>query len=87
LLLGAQDDWTPAEPCLRLADAARRVGKAVTAVLYPHARHAFDAATLRGRLYVPAARGGKGATIEYDPRAHEDAEQQVKLFLQAHLKP
>src|SRR5262249_37332987 len=87
LLVGGQDDWTPAEPCLQLAEAARRAGDTVAAVLYPDARHAFAAANCPGRVYVPAARGGKGATIEYNPRAHEDAEKQVKQFLQEHLKP
>ena len=87
MLLGGQDDWTPAEPCRKLADAAQRVGRPVSVVVYPDARHAFDAANLRGRVYVAVARGGKGATVEYNPRAHEDAEKQVKRFLQAQLKP
>ena len=54
---------------------------------YPDARHAFDAANLRGRVHVAVARGGKGATIEHNPRAHEDAEKQVRRFLQAQLGP
>lgn len=85
MLLGGQDDWTPAEPCSKLADAARHAGRAVSAVLYPEARHAFDAANLRGRVHVAVARGGKGATIEYNPRAHDDAEKQVRQFLQTQL--
>jgi dienelactone hydrolase len=87
MLLGGQDDWTPAEPCLKLAEAARHAGRSVSAVLYPDARHAFDAANLRGRVHVAVARRGKGATIEYNPRAHDDAEKQVRRFLQAQLGP
>ena len=87
MLLGGQDDWTPAEPCQKLAEAAREAGRAVSIVVYPDARHSFDAAHLRGRVFVPVARGGKGATVEYNPRAHEDAEKQVKQFLQLQLKP
>lgn len=87
MLLGGQDDWTPAEPCLKLADTARNAGRAVSVVVYPHARHAFDAANLLRRTYVAVARGGKGATVEYDPQAHEDAEKQVRQFLQAQLRP
>jgi dienelactone hydrolase len=87
MLLGGQDDWTPAEPCLKLANTARQAGRAVSVVLYPDARHAFDAANLRGRVYVAVARGGKGATIEYNPKAHDDAEKQVSQFLQAQLGP
>jgi hypothetical protein len=50
-------------------------------------RATFDAAHLRRRVFVAVARGGKGATVEYNPRAHEDAEKQVKQFLQLQLKP
>lgn len=28
-----------------------------------------------------------GATIQYNPRAHEDAEKQVRAFLRENLKP
>ncbi len=87
MLLGGQDDWTPAEPCSKLADAARQAGRAVSVVLYPEARHAFDAANLRGRVHVAVARGGKGATVEYNPKAHDDAEKQVRQFLQTQLGP
>jgi len=87
MLLGGLDDWTPAEPCVKLAEAARKVGRTVSDVLYKDARHAFDAANIRGRVYVDVARGGKGATIEYNPRAHDDAEKQVKQFLRQYLAP
>jgi dienelactone hydrolase len=87
MLLGGQDDWTPATPCLEMATAARKAGRAVTAVVYPEARHAFDAANLRGQVHVAVARGGKGATLEYDPKAHADAEIQVRQFLKAQLGP
>jgi len=85
MLLGGQDDWTPPAPCQMLGEAARDAGRQVSVVLYPEARHAFDAANLIRRLYVSVARGGKGATIEYDPKAHADSEKQVRQFLQAQL--
>src|SRR5262249_54962491 len=47
MLLGGQDDWTPAAPCMKLAENASRAGRSVSAVLYPDAYHAFDAANLR----------------------------------------
>ena len=87
MLLGGQDDWTPAEPCLKLAEAAQRAGRSVSAVLYPDARHAFDAANLCGQVHVAVARKGKGATLEYNPKAHDDAEKQVRRFLQAEIGP
>ena len=76
-----------AEPCVKLAEAARKVGRTVSDIVYKDARHAFDAANLRGRVYVEVARAGKGATIEYNPRAHGDAEKQVKQFLRQYLAP
>lgn len=87
MLLGGLDDWTPAEPCVKLADQARKVGRTVSDVVYKDARHAFDTAGIRGRVNVQVARGGKGATIEYNARAHDDAEKQVKQFLRQYLAP
>jgi dienelactone hydrolase len=85
MLLGGADDWTPAAPCERIAERARRSGREVTAVVYPGAPHAFDAATLTRPVFIADARRGAGATVAYDPRAHEDAERQVKRFLDARL--
>ena len=87
ILAGGQDDWVPAEPCEKLAEAARKAGRPVTIVVYPDAHHAFDSAHLTKRTFVSVARGGKGATIEYNARAHADAEKQVKRFLAEHLGP
>ena len=40
-----------------------------------------------GITYVAAARAGKGATVEYNLRAQEDSEKQVKRFLETQLGP
>jgi dienelactone hydrolase len=87
ILAGGQDDWTPADNCRKLTRAAREAGLPVTIVVYPDARHHFDGAHLRKRIFVSIAKGGKGATIEYDPQAHGDSEKQVKRFLAAQLGP
>jgi dienelactone hydrolase len=87
MLLGGLDDWTPPEACVKLAETARKVGRTVSDVVYKDARHAFDASAIRGRAYVQVARGGKGATIEYNARAHDDAQKQVKQFLRQYLAP
>jgi len=85
MLLGGKDDWTPSAPCEALAKSAAEAGRSVSAVVYPDAHHHFDGAEVRRRTIVSDARGGLGATIDYDPRAHEDAEKQVRAFLAAHL--
>lgn len=86
MLLGAQDNWTPAEPCRLLAEGARRQGRTVLDVTYPDAHHAFDGSHIARRTYIPDARRGQGATVEYNPAAHRDAEKQVRQFLQQHLR-
>lgn len=86
LLLGAKDDWTPAAPCEVLAGRAKDLGQPVKAVTYPDAGHAFDGAHLVGRVFISDARGGRGATLWYDPAAHADAEKQVRAFLAEYLK-
>ena len=85
ILTGGKDDWTPAGPCLPMGESSRAAGRDVTAVIYPEARHHFDGAEVRGIVFVPDARRNKGATIQYDPAAHEDSEKQILRFLRAHL--
>ena len=85
MLLGGKDDWTPSAPCEALAKSAAEAGRSVLAVVYPDAHHHFDGAEVRRQTVVSDARGGLGATIDYNPRAHEDAEMQVRAFLAAHL--
>ena len=87
MLLGERDDWTPAEACRSLAEAARREGHDVTAVVYAGAHHGFDAAHVRRPVRVTQALRGRGATIAYDPRAHDDSEKRVREFLRRHLTP
>lgn len=85
MLLAGRDNWTLAEPCERMADGAKQSGRPLELVLYPDARHAFDNPQIRGRVLVAGARGGRGATVEYNPKAHEDSEKQVRQFLSIHL--
>ena len=85
MLIGARDDWTPAAPYQALAQSASAAGRPVSIVVYPNAYHHFDGAEVRRRTMVSDARGGRGATVDYDPRAHEDSEKQVRAFLAAQL--
>ena len=85
MLLGAEDNWTPSEPCRLIADEARGAGYSVVAVTYPGARHGFDSAHVRQPVTIGDARRGAGATVAYSPSAHADAETQVRQFLLAQL--
>ena len=88
ILAGELDDWTPAPPCRRLAEAA--TGASVRIKVYPGAHHSFDSnAPLR---YVEArnnanAPGGKGATTAGNAEAWADSVREVQAFLARHLEP
>jgi dienelactone hydrolase len=88
ILIGEKDDWTPAESCRKLSDAARAAGDPVTIKIYPGAQHSFDSPH---RLRYVAARvnpnapGGRGATTGGDPAAWADSIQRVAAFFEQHL--
>ena len=42
LLLGEKDDYTPPEPCVRMANSLKRRGQSIEYELYPGAYHGFD---------------------------------------------
>jgi len=88
ILIGALDDWTPAEPCRKLAAAAQEKGYPVEIEVYPGAHHAFDSfAPVR---YIPErinsnAAGGRGATTGGNSEAWAAAIVRVKEFLEKHV--
>jgi len=89
ILIGEKDDWTPAEPCRRLAEAAQQAGYPLTIKIYPGAYHSFDShAPVR---YVAArvnanAPGGRGATTGGDPAAWADSIREVTAFFGRYLR-
>jgi dienelactone hydrolase len=88
ILIGEKDDWTPAEPCRKLAEVSRAAGQPVTIKIYPGAHHSFDSA--RPERYVatrinPNAPGGRGATTGGDPVAWADSIREVAAFFDRHL--
>lgn len=88
ILIGDRDDWTPAEPCRRLAAAASEAGYPVEIVVYPGVHHSFDSPYRL--LFLPERRNvnsptGKGATTGGDEQAWADAIKRVEGFLAAHL--
>ncbi len=40
--IGELDDWTPAGPCVRLAETLKTSGQDATITVYPGAHHSFD---------------------------------------------
>ncbi len=89
ILAGALDDWTPAQHCVDLAEAARRAGSQLAIKIYPGAHHAFDgpnpvryvAARMNGN-----ALGGRGATTGGNAEAWADSTREVSQFFARYLK-
>ena len=78
ILVGALDDWTPAEDCTRLV-ARWGSGPSVELVVYPGAYHAFDVLSLQpGRTIF-------GHWLEYNADASNDANRRIRKFLAQHL--
>ncbi len=81
LLLGGADDWTPAAPCLGLADEATEPRP--QREVYADAHHGFDGtAPLRLWREVPnGAQPGQGVHLGGHPGAREAAQARLARFL------
>jgi dienelactone hydrolase len=89
ILIGALDDWTPAEPCRRLVAAAQSAGYPVEIKVYPGVHHSFD--SIAPVRYVARRRNvnaptGWGATTGGNAEAWADAIERVTGFLDRHVK-
>ena len=88
ILIGEKDDWTPAEPCRKLTEAAKEAGHPVAIKIYPGRITRSTApgrcATLRhASTPIPT---GRGATTGGDPTAWADSIREVVAFFGQHLK-
>lgn len=89
ILIGEKDDWTPADQCQALTQAAEGAGYPVTIKVYPGAYHSFDSAS--PPRYVSERRNankpdGRGATTGGDQTAWKDSIEQVRAFFGRQLK-
>ena len=89
ILIGEKDDWTPAEPCRKLTEAAREAGYPVSIKVYPGAHHSFDSD--RPVRYVATrvnanSPTGRGATTGGDPGAWADSIREVVAFFGRYLE-
>lgn len=93
ILSGADDDWTPAAPCERMAAVAHQAGLPVDIVVYPNAAHSFDnertigsRTALPGVLNINKPGGCCGATVGGDAAALAASIAAVDAFFAQHLK-
>lgn len=89
ILIGENDDWTPAEPCRKLTETAQQAGYPVRIKIYPGALHSFDSARpiryIGERVNVNSPTG-RGATTGGDPHAWADSIREVAAFFEQHLR-
>jgi dienelactone hydrolase len=77
-LLGGRDDWTPAPPCVALANT--QANGIMQAIVYPDAYHSFDAAS-----GIEKPHSAYGHLLAYNPAATADARKRVPEFLYRYL--
>jgi dienelactone hydrolase len=84
ILIGGADDWTAAEPCRQLTDAANAQHEVVDLTVYPGAYHEFDdphepVHELNGLAFTADNSGHAHAGT--NPAARADAIQRVPAYL------
>jgi dienelactone hydrolase len=89
VLMGEKDDWTPPQPCKKLAQRMTSLGAPFTLRLYPDSYHDFDAPGLPVRVRRDVPNGvhpGAGVTTGGNPQAREAAYREMLEFLEKTLK-
>ncbi len=86
MLLGADDDWTLPEPCIKLGEQLKSKGDIVTVKVYSGALHGFDnplpgISTLSNIPSRSPERTGQGVQTGQNPAAREDSWQRVRDIL------
>jgi dienelactone hydrolase len=87
--IGALDDWSNPQLCLKLADAARARGADVALTVYPGAYHDFDVPRGTVKTWKEVTSGthpDQGVHLGPDPAARAAAVAAVRDFLREKLK-
>ena len=82
ILIGSDDDWTPARLCRAIAP---RDPDRIELVVYPDAHHSFDLPM--GGPYLVRGMGGRRHTVQGDPAARVDSQERMLAFFAKHLGP
>ena len=78
ILIGAEDDRTPAAFCREMVAQPHEGGAAIALIVYRGAHHNFNFRVLTGPR-------SPGYWIEYNEAAAQDAEEKMRAFLAANL--
>ncbi len=82
MLLGAEDNWTPPQPCERIA---RRAPGLITFETYPGAHHGFDG--LAGAVRSRVLPNGRSVSLGPEGAARADSRARVAAFLATNAGP
>jgi len=87
VLMGAEDVWTPIQPCQEFLTGALERGARIEMQIYPGAYHSFDAPNVsRRELPAYVTREGVVPIVATDPVARADAMARVPAFLARFLR-
>lgn len=79
ILIGEEDDWTPAADCQSLKAGTKNTAHEIELTLLPGATHAFDNPDVGDGIRIPGDTG-RMHWLKYAPEAHETAIQTIKVF-------
>ncbi|AZN36558.1 dienelactone hydrolase family protein [Iodobacter ciconiae] len=79
LLVGEDDDWTPAEPCRALV--ARADQPTFRLITYPDTLHDFDNAALKSGEITRLTMGTSSVSVAFNPEASSDAYRRTFKWL------
>lgn len=87
ILIGSEDDWTPADQCIALSVLAKQSTRkpVVKLKVYPRAHHSFDL-PMKGPYYVEGS-GGNMHTVKGDAGARIDSQRRMVAFFNEYLGP
>lgn len=87
MMVGADDDWTPPQPCAALTQRLQAAGQApVQFVSYAGSYHGFDRRSpVRWLEGVPNGVDGRGVHVGGNAAARADALPRIQSFLVEHL--
>ena len=87
IMIGEEDNWTPASYCKQLLDHNGQINTdhSMGLVVYPQAHHSFDDPEVK-TPYVLTDGFGEKRLLKYDFNAHQDAIERLGSFLRKQLR-
>ena len=87
IMIGSEDDWTPADQCIALSALAKQSTRkpVVRLKVYSGAHHSFDL-PMQGPYYVEGS-GGRMHTVMGDVGARNDSQRRMVAFFNKYLGP